>query len=104
MRVNILAMRLSEFNKWRVLPHADKKTVLTKGYISLILSPRVFFCVCSILLVDPILRYFVPQVPITGKMLNGYLMFSGKNIIQNVKLNELWGIHLAPLHFVISKS
>ena len=27
------------------------------------------------------LRYFVPQVPITGKMLNGYLMFSVKNIV-----------------------
>ena len=51
-----------------------------------------------------ILRYFVPQVPITGKMLNGYLMFSVKNIVQNVKLIELWGKNLAPLHFVISKS
>ena len=50
------------------------------------------------------LRYFVPQVPITGKMLNGYLMFSVKNIIQNVKLIELWGKNLTPLHFVISKS
>ena len=35
------------------------------------------------------LRYFVPQVPITGKMLNGYLMFSETNIVQNVKLIEL---------------
>ena len=48
------------------------------------------------------LRYFVLQVPITGKMLNGYLMFSVKNIVQNVKLIELWGKHLVPLHFVIS--
>ena len=40
----------------------------------------------------------------TGKMLNGYLMFSVNNIVQNVKLNELWGKNLAPLHFVISKS
>ena len=51
-----------------------------------------------------ILRYFVPQVPITGKMLNGYPMFSVKNIVQNVKLIELWGKNLVPLHFVISKS
>ena len=51
-----------------------------------------------------VLRYFVPQVQITGKMLNGYLMFSVKNIVQNVKLIELWGKNLAPLHFVISKS
>ena len=50
------------------------------------------------------LRYFVPQVPITGKMLNAYLMFYVKNIVQNVKLIELWGKNLAPLHFVISKS
>ena len=50
------------------------------------------------------LRYFVPQVPITGKMLNGYLMFSVKNIVQNVKLIELWGKNFVPLHFVISKS
>ena len=27
-----------------------------------------------------------------------------KNIVQNVKLFELWGKNLAPLHFVISKS
>ena len=32
------------------------------------------------------LRYFVPQVPITGKMLNGYVMISVRNIVQNVKL------------------
>ena len=50
------------------------------------------------------LRYFVPQVPITGKMLNGYPMFSVKNIVQNVKLIELWGKNLVPLHFVISKN
>ena len=50
------------------------------------------------------LRYFVPQIPITGKMLNGYLMFSVKSIVQNVKLIELWGNNLVPLHFVISKS
>ena len=50
------------------------------------------------------LRYFVPQVPITGKMLNGYLMFSVKNSVQSVKLIELWGKNLVPLHFVISKS
>ena len=50
------------------------------------------------------LRYFVPQVPISGKMLNGYLMFSVKNIVQNVKLIELLGKNLVPLHFVISKS
>ena len=43
------------------------------------------------------LRYFVPQVPITGKMLNGYLMFSLMNIVQNVKLMELWGKNLVPL-------
>ena len=50
------------------------------------------------------LRYFVPQVPITGKMMNGYLMFSVKNIVQNVKLIELWIKNLAPLHFVIFES
>ena len=50
------------------------------------------------------LRYFVPQVRITGKMLNGYPMFSVKNIVQNVELIELWGKILVPLHFVISKS
>ena len=50
------------------------------------------------------LRYFVPQVPITGKMMNGYPMFSVKNIVQNVKLIEVWDKNLAPLHFVISKS
>ena len=50
------------------------------------------------------LRYFVPQVPITGKMLNGCPMFSVKNIVQNFKLIELWGKNLVPLHFVISKS
>ena len=33
------------------------------------------------------LRYFVPQVLITGKMLNGYPMFSLKNIVQDVKLH-----------------
>ena len=49
------------------------------------------------------LRYFVPQVRITGKMLNEYLMFSVKNIGQNVQLIELWGKNVAPLHFVISK-
>ena len=37
-------------------------------------------------------------------MLNEYLMCSVKNIVQNVKLIELWGKHLSPLHFVISKS
>ena len=31
-------------------------------------------------------------------------MFSVKNIVQNVKLIELWGKILEPLHFVISKS
>ena len=31
-------------------------------------------------------------------------MFSVKNIVQNVKLIELWAKKLAPLHFVISKS
>ena len=31
-------------------------------------------------------------------------MFSVKNIVHNVKLIELWGKNLAPLHFVISKS
>ena len=51
-----------------------------------------------------ILRYFVLQIHITGKMLNGYLMFSGKNIVQNVKLIELWGNNLVLLHFAISKS
>ena len=30
-------------------------------------------------------------------------MFSVKDIVQNVKLNELWGKNLAQLHFVISK-
>ena len=50
------------------------------------------------------LRYFVPQVPIIGKMLNGYLMFSVKNIVQNVRLIWSWGKNLVPLHFVISKS
>ena len=39
----------------------------------------------------------MPQVPITGKMLNGYLIFSVKNIVQNVKLIELCGKNLAPL-------
>ena len=51
-----------------------------------------------------LLRYFVPQVPITGKIMNGYPMFSVKNIVQNVKLIELWGKNLVPLHFGISKS
>ena len=51
-----------------------------------------------------ILRYFVPQIPITGKTLNGYLMFSVKNIVQNIKLIELWGNNFVPLHFVFSKS
>ena len=50
------------------------------------------------------LRYFVPQIPITGKMMNGYLMFSIKNIVQNVKLIELWAKNLVPLHFGISKA
>ena len=50
------------------------------------------------------LSYFVPQIQITGKMLKGYLMFSVKNIVQNVKLIELLGNNLVPLHFVISKS
>ena len=36
--------------------------------------------------------------------LNGYALFSVKNIVQNVKLIELWDKHLVPLHFVISKS
>ena len=49
-------------------------------------------------------RYFVPQVPITGKIVNGYPMFSVKNIVQNVKLKELWGKISVPLHFVKSKS
>ena len=49
------------------------------------------------------LRYFVPEIPITGKMLNGYLMFSVNNIVQKVKLIELWGNNFVPLHFVISK-
>ena len=44
------------------------------------------------------LRYLVSQVPITAKM------FSVKTIVQNVKLIELLGKDLAPLHFVISKS
>ena len=48
------------------------------------------------------LRYFVPQVQISGKMMNGYPMFSVKNIVQNVKLIELWGKNSVPLHFVIS--
>ena len=50
------------------------------------------------------LRYFAPQVPIPGKILNGYPMFSVKNIVQNVKLIELWDKTLVPLHFVIFKS
>ena len=50
------------------------------------------------------LRYFVPQVPITGKMMNGYPMFSVKKIAQNVKVIELWGKNSVPLHFVITKS
>ena len=50
------------------------------------------------------LRYFVPQVPITRKFLNGYPMFSVKNIVQNVKPIELKGKNSVPLHFVISKS
>ena len=45
-----------------------------------------------------------PSAPNYWKMLNGYLMFSVKNIVQNVKLIELWGNNLVPLHFVISKS
>ena len=48
------------------------------------------------------LRYFVSQVPITLKMLNGYLMFYVKNIVQNVKLIKLWEKKMT-LHFVISK-
>ena len=65
------------------------------------------YYVISLFILDDLnnnLRYFVPQVPITGKMLNGYLMFSVKNIVQNVKLIELWGKKFAPLHYVISKS
>ena len=50
------------------------------------------------------LRYFIPQVLITGKILNGYPMFSVKNIVLNVKLIELLGKNSVPLHFVISKS
>ena len=50
------------------------------------------------------LRYFVSQAQITGQMLNRYLMFFVKNFVQNVKLIELWGKPLVPLHFVISKS
>ena len=61
-------------------------------------------CREKVLVLNASLRYFVPQVPITGNMLNGYLMFSVRNIVQNVKLIELWGKNLAPLHFVISKS
>ena len=60
-------------------------------------------CASDVIMNSVTLRYFVPQVPITGKMLNGYPMFSVKNIVQNVKLIELWGKTLAPLHFVISK-
>ena len=44
-----------------------------------------------VIIVSMHLRYFVPQILITGKMLDGYLMFSVKNIVQNVKLIELWG-------------
>ena len=50
------------------------------------------------------LRYFVPQVPITRKILNGYLTFSVKTFVQNVRLIELWGKNLVPFHFAITKS
>ena len=49
------------------------------------------------------LRYVVPQVQSTGKKLNGYPMFSVKNIVQNINRIELWDKNLVPLHFVISK-
>ena len=31
-------------------------------------------------------------------------MFSVKNTVQNIKLIELWGKNLVPLHFVIPKN
>ena len=51
-----------------------------------------------------LLKVLRPSGPNYWKMLNGYLMFSVKNFVQNVKLIESWGKNLAPLHFVISKS
>ena len=30
------------------------------------------------------------------------LMFSVKNIVQNVKLIELWGNNLVPVHYILS--
>ena len=45
-----------------------------------------------------------PSGPSYWKMLNGYLMFSVVNIVQNVKLIELLCKKFAPLHFVISKN
>ena len=44
-----------------------------------------------------------PSGPNYWKTLNGYLMFSVKDIVQNVKVIELWGNNLVPLHFAISK-
>ena len=39
----------------------------------------------------PALRYLIHRVRITGKFLNGYPMFCVENVVQKVKLIELWG-------------
>ena len=68
----------------------------TESDLVLFLSSQWVF-----LIVFKVLR---PSGPNYWKMMNGYLMFFIKNIVQNVKLIELWGENLVPLHFGISKS
>ena len=43
--------------------------------------------------------YLVPQVPSTGKFLNGYPMFSVKNIVQNVILHRVMGQNFGTIIF-----
>ena len=81
------------------LRHITSSLFIPSPFVNIILPTKRWH-----LKQNGVLRYFVPQVPITGKMLNGYLMFSIKNIVQNVKLIQLWGKNFVPLHFVISKS
>ena len=45
-----------------------------------------------------------PSGPNYWKKINGYPMYSLRHIVQNVKLIELLGKNLVPLHFVIVKS
>ena len=55
-------------------------------------------------LLNYLLKVLRPPGPNYLKMLNGYPMFSVKNIVQNVELIDLLGKNLVTLHFVISKS